>query len=450
MLTRLIGLITIGYTARVLGPENYGLIAFGGSVVAYASILLAPGLLNWGVRAIAQDAKKAGEFLVIVNLTQFGLACIGYAGLILYGAIALTYSEYWMVLLTGLNLFAIALNVDWVFYGLQQIRATTMFSVASSALSMVFLLTCIRDPIDVYRVPVLGAAVPLAITFALYVVLFWKLGVRLHLPSLDGFRTTIFSSIPLGVMGVLIVVVKYTTNLTVKAFLGNVSLGLFFAALSMIQMSLSIADIAYSVFSPHLSRRFAQDERRARQDASLYAAAQVTIAFWIGALLFAEAHDIVRLIYGSPYAEAGLLIKILSLHVIFSHAVYGYTNILVSFKKDWLVVRAVGASAVVVIIGSLTVVPLLGVTGAAGVIVALNLVTWLVSLPTYKQTIGSFHISAWKKPVMGGAAILGTSMALHDLHAPIWFRAPIEVLVYVPFASKVVVDTVAMIRNSAE
>ena len=44
IVSKLIGLIIIGYPARILGPESFGMIGFGTSLVAYASILIIPGI----------------------------------------------------------------------------------------------------------------------------------------------------------------------------------------------------------------------------------------------------------------------------------------------------------------------------------------------------------------------------------------------------------------------
>src|SRR5512144_1786795 len=70
----LAGLVTLGYAARTLGPEHYGMWSFATALTAYATLLLAPGLMTWGTRKVAQQREHAGRILVAVNLTQLILA----------------------------------------------------------------------------------------------------------------------------------------------------------------------------------------------------------------------------------------------------------------------------------------------------------------------------------------------------------------------------------------
>lgn len=47
-----LGPATLGYAARPLGPELYGMCGVAAAAVAYVSIVLSPGLTTWGTRTI--------------------------------------------------------------------------------------------------------------------------------------------------------------------------------------------------------------------------------------------------------------------------------------------------------------------------------------------------------------------------------------------------------------
>jgi O-antigen/teichoic acid export membrane protein len=450
LVSQLISLATLGYSARVLGPEKYGLAAFGVSVLAYATILLSPGLLTWGTRAIARDRTSSGKVLAVINLTQFVLACLSYAALSLYAFTFLSGLERLVVLLYGLGLFTTALSVDWVFNGLELMRIPSVLGIVQSILYTIGILSLIRSPDDLYRLPLLITAVPLLITGILYVILFGRLKVRLNLPSLQDFKTAIFASVPLGLLAVLVKVTNYANNLIVKGYLGSEALGTFFSAFRLVEMVSLIPNIISSVFMPRLSRLVSTDESAARQEALLYARFQMTIAFLFGTMLFGEAPAIVNIIYGTRFIEAGNLLRVMSIGVVFTFAIISYTNCLIAFGKDWVMVLALMSALVATVGGGLILVPMLGSIGAAVAVALLNLSGWLVSLPFYRQVVGSLQLGAWKRPLLGGIFLVAAAFALQRIGVSVWLRIPIEVLAYLPFALKIFRDILTALKRDGK
>jgi len=434
LVSKLIGLITLGYAARVLGPNNYGLLGFGASVVAYAGILISPGLLTWGARSIAQDRTKAGQFLIIINFSQLILASLTFAGLFLFTQYFLEDSvEKKIVLIYGLVLFQIALSVDWVFNGLELMRIPALLGVLSSTLGTIGLFTLIRSPDDLFIYPFIGYGVSVISYAVVYGLLYFKLKIGFSWPQPAQFKQALLASLPLGLMMALVVILHYANNLIVKAYLGSATLGIFLASYRLLELASTIPGILSSVFLPRLARVVANSGRNAQLEARYFAQVHMMIGFFIAAFMLAEAPAIIGLIYGQKYVAAVNLLRIMSVGVLFNFAIGGYTNCLISFGQDRVMILVVVVSAVVAVGGGFWLVPRIGALGAALVISSIDLCGWLVSLPFYREKIGSLQFRTWLLPLLGAGGIIASSFFLQQAGLPVWGRIPVSALIYAPF-----------------
>lgn len=435
LVSRLIGLITLGYAARVLGPENYGVVGFGASVAAYAGILLSPGLLTWGIRAVAREREKAGEKFLIVNLTQVVLACLAYAGLLAFALLFLNDPlEQRVVLLSGLVLFQTAISADWVLNGLELMRIPAGLGVLNSLLYTVALLSLVNSPDDILILPLLAPGIGILLSGAGYYILIRRLGVRLTFPGATAFRQALVSSLPLGTMAALVVVIHYANNLIVRAFVGAAALGVFLAAFRLLELAQMIPSILGNVFLPRLARFVIKTPEAAVREARLFAQVHMLAGFFVAAFMLAEAPAIINIIYGARYTGAAELLRFMAFAVLFNYAIYGYTNCLISFGRDRVMLLVVVTSAVVAVGGGLLLVPRLGALGAAMVTASIDLVGWLVSLPYYRRVVGGLQLRVWLLPALGAAAIVAVSLLLQGAGLPVWLRVPAGLLAYLPFA----------------
>jgi O-antigen/teichoic acid export membrane protein len=430
---KLIGLIALGYPARVLGPQNYGLIGFGVSVTAYASIVVLPGMLAWGTREIARDPARTGELLVTVNLTRILIASCAYGGLACYAYYFLPSAlERSVVLLCGLALFNAALAVDWVFNGLELMRIPAWVGVAVSGCNVVALFTLVKGPGDLLIFAALAPANGLA-TVVISCLLLSRKHLRLVLPSRQMFKLSLVKSLPLGVMVSAIVVIHYANNLIVKSYLGSAALGIFMAAFFLLELTSTLPGILGTVFLPRLSRNVVRDREAALRETRIFAQVHMACGFFIAAFAFIEAPAIIAAIYGPKFAASADLLRVMSFGIIFNFAITGYTNCLISFGRDRVMLLVVVVSALVSVGGGLLLVPRFGALGAAGVVALIDLSGWLVSLPYYRRSIGSLHLGTWLMPALGALCIIVVSGVLQKAGLEVWWRIPLVAFCFVPF-----------------
>ena len=295
VISKLIGLIAIGYPARILGPENFGIIGFTLSLTAYAGILLIPGITTWGARHIAQDNNRAGEALVIVNSTRFFLAFITYMALFAYAFIVIKSPVERMVIsIYSLSLFTSSLSVDWVFNGLELMRIPALIGIITSIINVIALFLLIQTPDDLLIYATFNPFLGLLAAVLGFLFLYKKL--KFVKPSLLLFFESIKSARFLGISMSLVVILHYANNLIVKYYLGANALGIFMSAFFLFELATNIPLILNSVFLSRITRQISISKEIAIREASSFAQIHMILAFIIGAIFFSEAQEIIRII----------------------------------------------------------------------------------------------------------------------------------------------------------
>jgi O-antigen/teichoic acid export membrane protein len=234
----------------------------------------------------------------------------------------------------------------------------------------------------------------------------------------------------------LVIVLHYANNLIVQAYLGMTALGVFWAAFRLLELASQIPVLLSTVFLPRLARCAHSEPAVARREALLFARVHMIVGFFLAAYAFAEAPAIISILYGAKYEGAVQLLRIMAIAIIFNFAICGYTNCLIAFGKDWVMLRAVLVCTIISVGGGLILVPRLGILGAALVVASIDLAGWLVSLPYYRWTIGSLQFRAWLRPLLGGGCIVGACFLMQAIGLPVWVRVPVSAFTYTPFVFK--------------
>lgn len=441
-LTKLISLIIIGYPARILGPINFGLFGFGTSMVAYAGIMLIPGITSWGTREIARDKDKAGEMLVTISLIRISLAIITYLILLLYVFYIIdSPKQRIIVLLCGISIFSSAFTIDWVFNGLELMRIPAFVTVFTSLINVLGLFTLIKTPDDIYKYALFAPTLTFLNVFGCYFFLI-KRNLKLTIPPIKTFKKAIKAALPLGITMSLVIVLHYANNFIVNFHLGPEALGIFMASFFLIELAATLPNILGSVFLSRLSRNAVGYKDLAKRDAAIYAQVHMILGFFIAAICFIEAPSIISILYGNKYFLSIDLLRYMSVAIIFNYAIFSYTNCLISFGYDRVMLFVVLVSAIISVGGGLLLVPKLGVKGASIIVIFIDLCGWLVSLPYYKKFVGSFHFNLWLIPAFGAITIIFIALGLQIFAFPFWIRILLCTICYVCFIYKDVNKTI--------
>jgi O-antigen/teichoic acid export membrane protein len=201
-------------------------------------------------------------------------------------------------------------------------------------------------------------------------------------------------------------------------------------------MASVVPGVAGTVFRPRLARLGWRTPSTAAGEARLFARAHLLAGWLFAPLVFAEAPRIIAWLYGPQYADAAPLLRVFSLAILANYLVCGYTNCLVAFGRDRVLLRAMLVAGVVSVAAGCWLTPQWGPAGAALAASLIHPLGWLAALPAYRRAVGSLDLAGWVRPVAAAVAMAGVSWLLESLGAATAWRLAAMAAVYGAIAGR--------------
>lgn len=160
----LLPLVTFPYLVRVLGPANFGLLAFAFAVVAYGVLLVDYGFNLSASKRIAEarnDRAKVAQIFWSVSWAKALLGLLAFAAVIVASLAVPQLAEMRMVLLAATPMILGSLLFPgWLFQGLERMLVTSAFTIGSQALVVPLTFWLVRDAGDTWLATLIRACAP--------------------------------------------------------------------------------------------------------------------------------------------------------------------------------------------------------------------------------------------------------------------------------------------------
>ena len=417
-----INALTLIYVMRVVGATSFGLLTFGISVVAYASMIVTPGMLVWGTRAVACEPGRTKTFVVLINSTQLFLACVAYALVAAISKAAFGPEELRIVLVTGAGLFSLALSVDWAYQGLQRFRTVTLGQVVASLCTLTATLLLVHDSSDLYFVPltIAGGQIVAAL---LLTYLLWRSGELAGSVEWRQVGPIVRASLPLGVSLMLVTILHHANNIALQLTRGAHDLGVFAASYRIFELCCLLPALTANVFLP----RIAAQNDDAKKHSEIRNLIRVALAGGaiLAVMMSIESGPILDLLLGGKFAASAPVLRILGAALFFSFAAIAYITGLLGYRRDRTYFWALFVPMVIAVLGALFAVPRFGIVGATFTVAVLDLATVVTCMPTYHRVIGSMFLEEWIRPLASGG--LSAALLLAMRYAGVLF--PVRLIV---------------------
>jgi len=310
-LTILIPLLTYPYVARILGPENLGRTGIASSFTNYFIAAAQIGLPVYGVRLVAQrrSDKKALERavseLVQLSIASSFLAILAFSIAVM--AIPKYRSEWNLFLVFGLTIMTSAMNMDWLFQGMERFRYIGVRNAILQVLFVVSLFLFVRKASDYIVYAFLFFAVGFATMIINYAVA--RRNIKLGFKDLS----------PLKHIGSISVITLFSFLVTAYTNLDFLFLSLFsrieeagFYSISIRIARIVIAFMATlsTVLMPRLSTLAETDKEESTRllQNSFSAIALFVIPAAFG--LVAIADDLIKVFAGAQFTPAATSMRI--------------------------------------------------------------------------------------------------------------------------------------------
>lgn len=416
LVSRLLGFVGTIVIARQLGVDGYGVVGLGFAVLLYFAAIGDLGMEHLGPHEVARERAPLEELASTMTVARIIASALIAAVMAAIGLLVVTRPEGPVLALYGLALIAMGASTRWVHVGLGGMGTVALSRFVIEVLRVGLLVALVRQPDDLFRVPLIQFAGEGAGTVLLWLAL-RRRGIRLK-PGID--TTLLFATLrrafPLLLTNLLALVIYNADIVVLRVFRDRAEVGLYLAAYTLINFLGVLGNTATLSILPSLSRLRAEPGHGIalihRAQAQMMALGLPIAAG--GALL---AAPILHLVFSAEYTPAApvLTLLIVSIPLLFQRSVLQAA--LISAGRQDRMLHATGWSAAVTIATNLALVPLLGMLGAGIATVAAETAR-LGQVQRYAHAEGYAVAPAavfWRS-IVATAAMTGVLIVAADLH----------------------------------
>lgn len=183
----LLPFVTVPYVTRVFGADLYGVFSIALNWITYFQLVVEYGF-NLSATKKVVEARIRDEYdslVTAVVLARLALVVLCFAVVLVLGLVSAASGEQLSCMLVLFSmLVGIALQLNWLFQGLQDMKMITIATASARALSVVLIFLLINNQGQLALYSFLYSITYLASGVLTHVLAWWRHGVRLRKPSL--------------------------------------------------------------------------------------------------------------------------------------------------------------------------------------------------------------------------------------------------------------------------
>lgn len=398
---------TYAILARVLNPAGFGDFSWAMTFVMYFLLFVDMGFNLIGTREIARDysiIKKYVNHIItirsLISLVSFSLMVI----------IALLINKPWdvklLVIISGINLFANALLIDWVFQGIEKMEIIAIRQIIIGALNLTGVILFVNSPDD-------KLIAMLVFMLSLLINSIWLIGYFIKHYGMIKFsydkafwKKMIESAIPIGMSNLFIVIITGTSIMLLGFISTSTETGIFASAHKIFMMSMIPLNIIQGTMFPVISRATTMEQKK--KLLNKYS----TIVYFVGAFvcfgIMVYSKEVITIIYGAQYASASMILKILMINSLIIHFNNSYSAPLIAWNKEKEILKVTIVGATVNVVMNFVLIESYGAIGAAWANFACELViSVLIGYIIFKQIRKIYIMNYLKLVIPGGIIFFG-------------------------------------------
>ena len=418
------------HLARTLTPDGVGVLTYGTALLAYFVLVVALGFDAVTVREIARDRDRARDLVPTVlglRLVLLGGAAAVYA--VLVWVLPQTPAERTVLLVLGGLLVVRAVQLDWVYQGLEEMGTIAIRDVAASAIAAGGAFAFVRGPDDVLPAAAAIVAGPLLSNASLLVAYGRRYGLAWPRFDRAAWLAVLLPALPLVASAFVSEIYYSLDKIMLEGLRTTSEVGLYGVAYKVFALSIAPTGVLYGAFFPAIAATLGSPERM-RSVSEVYARLQFGIGCAVTAAGVVFADVLVVAVFGAEYAEAGGALRLLFLNagVIYANMVFGVP--LMAWDRQGAYFRAVAAGGVANVALNVALIRPFGIEGAA-LATLLSEAVVLVGLATlYRGMAGRVFAGVAARAV--GVALVGAALpaaVLVNFGVSVFVAAPVVAVV---------------------
>jgi len=379
----LLPLITFPYLTRVLGPANFGKVAFAVAFITYFQVLTDYGFNFSATREISihrDDTERVSRIYSSVMATKTILLAVTFmAMLVTVFLIDRFRSDYILYIFTYGLVVGNLLFPVWFFQGVERMRYISILRIVSSLIYTALIFLAVRGPGDYLYVPLINSAGFIAVGLYSQRIVMREFGVKFMIPSPSDIREQLLEGWHLFISTLAISLYTTSNRFILGLLVSSATLGYYAVAEDITRALQGIVSPISQAIYPYFSRIQKDDRERAKYELRKMLIFMGVLTFGLSVALVFLAPLIVGILAGPSYGESIPLLQIL-VFIIFAVGVNNILGVqgLVSFGYKEKFTRIVIFAGFVHIGLLLGLVMLLGSGGAAVAVVTTEIIIGII------------------------------------------------------------------------
>ena len=410
--TVVVPLISSMYVSRTILPEGLGELATVENLVSYFTALAPLGIASYGVRAVSRKRDNPEELsrvfseLVVLNAVSTVVFLVIYAVVLV---VAFGEVPPVLYLIYGSLIVSNALNLEWLFTGLEQFVYISIRGIAVKALVLFLTVLLVRSPDDLY----LYAALTCLSTVLNYLVNVVN-ARRFARLTLRGSRPLRHMRPVLILAGTSVLFSVYTKiDVTLLGLMCSSSVVAYYAyAYKAEEIGKMLCVAVTSVYTPRLSYEAVHDRVEHTRLISQAMLLNVYIALPMALGICVTAPRLIPLLFGEAFAPAVLTLQLFSaLIVAKSVGNVIYQNVISTGREHYQLI-AYAAGCVVNIALNLLLIPTFQQNGAVVATIATEVVLDCILVFLTRDSLRVGMTASFAASTAAGLLALGVVVAL--------------------------------------
>jgi O-antigen/teichoic acid export membrane protein len=365
---RLISLVAILIMARRVGPDGFGVITFGLTVIGWFALVQDSGTELLNVRDISRTPHRFRtivEPVLGLRLTLSLLAMGGFA--IVVSTVAKAEIHRDTLIGFAVILPALALNLRWMMLGVHEAKAVAVGNIGARLLLTVLVVTLVDDRHDVARIPYLYARAEYAYALIVLTVAVRRYGLLVPRVKLPSWVRTLRESAPVMATSMARGLIVWFDVFIIGVVLEPSDVGIYGAAAKPALFATGVLGLfAVSFLASFSPVQRDVGDRLISRTMRTYLAVTVPAAI----VLSAGASFFLTLLFGSKYSSGAAVLAILAWKIPLAALVGPFGAALLSGGYQKVNMRNSFIVAVFVVVADLIAVDAAGIKGVAVVGVA--------------------------------------------------------------------------------
>lgn len=355
------------FTARYLGPANYGIINYIGAYVTFFTSLCTLGINAVIIKDFVENPDDQGQAIGTTIVLRV-ISSIVSAAMIVSLVSFIDVGETETIIVAGICSIALAFQVfdtfNYWFQSRYQSKITSIASLIAYLVTSVYKIILLINGMSIRWFAFASSADYIVLAAILYAAYIKNKGPKLSF-SWDKGKQLIGISYHYILSGVMVAIYGQTDRLMLKHMLDESAVGYYSLAASVNNMWVFVLAAIIDSMAPTIIRLYKEDrvafEKKNRQ---LYAIV-IYVSIFVAALFMLFGRFAVCQVYGEDFAPAADSLKIICWYTIFSYlGVARNAWVVCENKQKYL--KYMYASAAVINVGlNILLIPRWGASGAA-------------------------------------------------------------------------------------